>query len=528
MREAALVAEQLPANGHVEEKRDGFAILREAVRKFLANKTKGMHEHYRNCMVAVGVTPANLNLKLLSKLDSSVFSVLGNEIDEADADAVAQWALEHRVGSVSEIQAIINLTQLSAKSWFEFQLTPHGRWYPGRLESRIWRSAFGTACAVTVEYNVCDIGSQHRMMISSRLFETDDVKEERTLTECLEQYGLRPTTLEAYEENQKACLEAMRVNALTGRLMEMRGCGFYEIQSWFGGIGKVECGTMSCPGLGCVEMSLESGEWGEPQLPMVRLFDLSQKRYICCDVRDLEEHEYDKTVVERLVLPPDIEAPVKAVFHAKNDQMFGDLMKGRHGGMVILASGPPGVGKTFTAETFAESSERPLYVMGLGELGVNLEQVERSLKTIFERAARWNAVLLFDEAEIFLAKRDANLERSAIVGVFLRLLDYYRGMFFMTTNRPDVMDDAFRSRITLHLKYPDLNPNARLKIWREMFKASGIVVKGDEFDNSCSMAKELQINGRQIRNVCRLARVVYPNGEITMEELKGLVKLSTG
>jgi hypothetical protein len=45
-------------------------------------------------------------------------------------------------------------------------------------------------------------------------------------------------------------------------------------------------------------------------------------------------------------------------------------------------------------------------------------------------------VLLIDEADVFLEKRTlTDVHRNALVSVFLRLLEYYEGILFLTTNR---------------------------------------------------------------------------------------------
>lgn len=502
------------------------AILTRALRKSLSSKAVSYPLWVDRVNAAI---KTNCALKELALLEDDVYEALVDKqlLTKEDLEVVADWAKVQRVGSVAEFAAAVNLCAMSERPLFEFQLYDGSRWYPSKLTANIWRGMFGTVCSVEVKYNVCDIASQHRVFIESASFKTDDVSTEFSMDECLRQYGLRLLTPDAMSELERQLEAARKLNARPGLLVDCDGDGCYKVKGYFGGIGKT-----SMRGLACVEPHLESGAWQEPQLPFVRVFDLTQKRYLCVDVRDLAEHEYDRDCIDRLVLPSEMESTVKAVFSAGNEAIFGDLMRGRHGGMVVLASGPPGVGKTFTAETYAESSGRPLYVMGLGELGTQLHEVEENLKLIFERAARWNAVLLFDEAEIFLAKRDMNLERSAIVGVFLRLLDYYRGMFFMTTNRPEVIDDAFKSRITLHLRYQELTANGRLKVWSNMLAAAGIEVLGEEFDNAVAMAakdvKELQINGRQVRNVCRLARVIYPQGKVTLDQLKAVIKLSCG
>jgi hypothetical protein len=44
------------------------------------------------------------------------------------------------------------------------------------------------------------------------------------------------------------------------------------------------------------------------------------------------------------------------------------------------------------------------------------------------------------------------------------MLEYYKGVLFLTTNRVSTFDQAFESRIHLKLHYPDLNIQARKAI----------------------------------------------------------------
>lgn len=49
----------------------------------------------------------------------------------------------------------------------------------------------------------------------------------------------------------------------------------------------------------------------------------------------------------------------------------------------------------------------------------------------------WGAVLLLDEADVYLERRSINdLMRNSLVSIFLRLLEYFQGILFLTTNRP--------------------------------------------------------------------------------------------
>jgi AAA+ superfamily predicted ATPase len=77
--------------------------------------------------------------------------------------------------------------------------------------------------------------------------------------------------------------------------------------------------------------------------------------------------------------------------------------------------GPPGVGKTLTAETIAEYTQKPLYPLNVGELTAQKDVVEH-LQKAFNRASSWDAVLLLDEADVLLEKRSyENLVRNGIV-----------------------------------------------------------------------------------------------------------------
>ncbi|CAF9918061.1 MAG: hypothetical protein HETSPECPRED_003648 [Heterodermia speciosa] len=102
-----------------------------------------------------------------------------------------------------------------------------------------------------------------------------------------------------------------------------------------------------------------------------------------------------------------------------------------------------------------------------GDMGQEAEVVEKRLEDHFQLAHRWGCVLLLDEADVFLQKRSReDLARNAIVSVFLRVLEYYSGILFLTTNRVGAFDQAFRSRIHMSLFYPRLDEDKTIKIWK--------------------------------------------------------------
>lgn len=143
---------------------------------------------------------------------------------------------------------------------------------------------------------------------------------------------------------------------------------------------------------------------------------------------------------EDLQLPSHVKESLDALVHVRvyeqpSPQLPLDLIPGKGQGRVVLLHGPPGVGKTATAEAVAADMNRPLLAMSYADLGEKPDEIETRLKEIFRYGRRWDCVLLLDEADVFLMKRDSvNTARNAIVSVFLRNFEWYPGIIFLTSN----------------------------------------------------------------------------------------------
>lgn len=65
----------------------------------------------------------------------------------------------------------------------------------------------------------------------------------------------------------------------------------------------------------------------------------------------------------------------------------------------------------------------PLYSISAGELGTNAFKLEKALTNALSCCTLWHAVLLLDEADIFLGTRTVeNLERNELVSSMYNLL----------------------------------------------------------------------------------------------------------
>jgi hypothetical protein len=64
----------------------------------------------------------------------------------------------------------------------------------------------------------------------------------------------------------------------------------------------------------------------------------------------------------------------------------------------------------------AEKSRVPLYIVSASDLGTAAAKVEKGLMNALECCQLWDAVLLIDEADVFLESRNSNnLERNELV-----------------------------------------------------------------------------------------------------------------
>jgi SpoVK/Ycf46/Vps4 family AAA+-type ATPase len=141
-----------------------------------------------------------------------------------------------------------------------------------------------------------------------------------------------------------------------------------------------------------------------------------------------------------------------------------------------------------------------------GELGIEAEKLEKQLSVIFQIANQWDAILLLDEADVFLERRSSqNLHRNGLVSVFLRKLGYCTRILFLTTNRVSEFDEAILSRIHLLLRYENLKKKARENIWKSFLKQAETQNRAVTISpKHLGSLTEAELNGRQ---VCQLFHI---------------------
>jgi hypothetical protein len=328
-------------------------------------------------------------------------------------------------------------------------------------------------------------GDEKKLMgvkLSSHSFEPSDVAKRR-VSDALAKKGLYKETPEL-KRDHAAHMARHRDLIQNGFAKQFRVDGainFHEGSDYYSRIREVKnrrvIHDLDAESYGAMSNHIESalmeglpgreGVGEIPEHPLVRLFDLKSHDFYWAHSAKMTAYEYDKSLRDKLVLP-ESHRDLLDVLTSDLGAFVDDIVEGKSAGNVILCKGIPGVGKTLTAEVYAELIEKPLYSIHTGTLGTSAAAIEKNLQTVFKRSKRWSAVLLLDEADVFLVQRGNDVEQNAIVAEFLRTLEYFDGLLFATTNRPMDIDEAIISRCAAIIGYEVPKGSAVASVWRVM------------------------------------------------------------
>ena len=246
-----------------------------------------------------------------------------------------------------------------------------------------------------------------------------------------------------------------------------------------------------------------------PLIPGLSIFHLQTNANYFVHISCIRPYKYNEDVLEKVILPKKTKYIVKLLASsAENTSLDSDVISGKGASTIITFRGRPGLGKTLLAEAMAETCNVPLYKVEADVLGTTSDSVEEGLSRVLYIAQRFGAMVMIDEANAYVHERDTNHEQTAIVGVFLRKLEYFRGVLFLATNQTKAnqqfdIDEAILSRCVAVIDF-DLPPPAEAaQIWIVQCRQQGIVVSKETVRE---LAQKYNLSGRSIRNVLRLTR----------------------
>ena len=233
----------------------------------------------------------------------------------------------------------------------------------------------------------------------------------------------------------------------------------------------------------------------------VPTFVLDKHTNVWASTSGLKIYKYNPDIKSKLILHPDHEDLIDALADTYTVEM-DDIIENKSGGTVVLATGTAGVGKTTTAEVLSEVIKRPLYKINVSSLGTDPIKIEESLEKAFQRANSWEAILLLDEADLYIMERDNNIQHNAIVTVFLKGLEYSKGLTFLTTNKGKNVDDAILSRCTAIIHYELPEGVSRQKLWTILSSQFDLNISDDLISKLVETYPN--VSGRDIKMLCIL------------------------
>jgi AAA+ superfamily predicted ATPase len=103
--------------------------------------------------------------------------------------------------------------------------------------------------------------------------------------------------------------------------------------------------------------------------------------------------------------------------------------------------------------------------------------------------------------------------------VFLRTLEYFPGVIFMTTNQVDQIDDAIASRAVARIRYDVPTPQNQARIWEVLAETAGAEIDSGLIKQI--VAEYPSLSGRDVKNLLKLAMLVSAAEKkpITMETI---------
>ncbi|GLB08332.1 hypothetical protein AtubIFM57258_004220 [Aspergillus tubingensis] len=246
--------------------------------------------------------------------------------------------------------------------------------------------------------------------------------------------------------------------------------------------------------------------------PILRGYSLKDRKWLEFFIDGVSDIVWKSRPFKSLILPEGEAKDLKdlvlafATSQSKKSDISDNLLKGRGRNVIVLLHGPPGVGKTLTAECVAEVMQVPLYVQNAGALGTTATKIEESLSFVLRKVPKWGAVLLLEEADIFTQEHNpSDPQERALYHAFLPLLEYFEGILFLASNRVETIDPTLESRIDVAIHYPELDSESRRHIWTRLLgKSDRKAFSESEIFN----LEDCDLNGREIRNVLNSARVL--------------------
>ncbi|MEM7676328.1 MAG: ATP-binding protein, partial [Myxococcota bacterium] len=182
--------------------------------------------------------------------------------------------------------------------------------------------------------------------------------------------------------------------------------------------------------------------------------------------------------------------------------------------LVALFTGPPGTGKTMSAQILARSLGLDLFRIDLSAMvSKYIGETSKNIERILSAAERLDVVLFFDEADALFGKRteikDAH-DRFANTDTnyLLQAIEAWPGVAILASNKRMNLDEAFVRRLRYIVDFPTPDAELRRQLWQKLF---GQMLPYASLEAMAPLlerlASTINLSGAQIKNALLTARL---------------------
>ncbi|MFW6292795.1 MAG: AAA family ATPase [Spirochaetota bacterium] len=186
------------------------------------------------------------------------------------------------------------------------------------------------------------------------------------------------------------------------------------------------------------------------------------------------ERLFDPGLCESSINLDQITAAARRFASARKDRSASttDRTGAPGGGLTLLLCGEPGTGKSAYAAYLADELSLPLLEKRASDLvSPYVGETETNIAAAFAEARDRDAVLLIDEADSFLYRRDGARQSWQVshVNELLKQMELHPGILVCCTNLPDRVDPAAMRRFTWKVEFRAPDSRARHALFTRYF-----------------------------------------------------------
>ena len=249
---------------------------------------------------------------------------------------------------------------------------------------------------------------------------------------------------------------------------------------------------------------------------------------------NLQQHKVPQKGIDSVILPRE---SLETLYDIANIEKARKVLVGEwgfnevfpdHNGVAVLFHGPPGTGKTYTAEALAYETGKNLKIVNYAQvISMWVGGTEKALEALFNEVADSDSILLFDEADAIFASRTGiasandrflNVETDILLG----LIERFNSIAILTTNYIENIDQAFFRRMQYIVEFKAPDENLRVKLWNTLCPPKLPISKDVDFGK---LAADYQFTGGDIKNAIIRAATkravrIEQNRKISMQDLE--------